>query len=519
MSGIGQSSHIAIAVHIGWGHARPLCALAARVVKLRGASVTFLTVGSMYDQTVKEVSRNFVNGEDALRARIRVVCLPSHPTDRLDRQVVGQGFEKQFKRLLAGEPVSCTKAANLPALPAPSALVLDMCGYQLFEIARALSPTLKVVVSTPSSLLSVVGMTGPYKRDGQREVHAQIESLMEETGKPLADAATEVFTAPDDEVLNVPGLPPMYAYESHPQERIFKLPSNGQVHLDILNLVYECDAVFSCSTEALEPPETVQAFTEFLALNSRKLYFLGPLAPEMDDEANVEEKEIEKTPDIANFMQNVLQTYGERSLVYISFGTKWWTTKPEQVWTFLDILIEKHIPFVMAQASPFCSLPEEVEAKVKASGTGLITRWAPQQAILEHPATGWFLTHGGFNSVVESVYAGVPMICWPFSADQPLNAVHLSENLDIAYELHEVRTGERGLKPLRRTGKAPAGTPEALRAEIHAVLEKAFGDDGAQKRRNVHKLRQGMLTLWKDGGEARLASEQLLDDAAVCVSR
>lgn len=199
----------------------------------------------------------------------------------------------------------------------------------------------------------------------------------------------------------------------------------------------------------------------------------------------------------------------------------------------------------MAHASPFSNVPDEVNERVKASGAGLIVPWAPQQAILEHSvrlprspiwslltitqATGWFVTHGGFNSIVESVYAGVPMyvrldpsrctiklssshhrICWPFSADQPLNTVHLTENLDVAYELLEVRTGD-GLKPVYRTGKAPIGTLEAVRAEAAAVLEKAFGGDGDRKRANIRKIREVSLELWQPRGASAVAAEQLLD--------
>ena len=66
-----------------------------------------------------------------------------------------------------------------------------------------------------------------------------------------------------------------------------------------------------------------------------------------------------------------------------------------------------------------------------------------------------------------------PRICWPFSADQPLNAMHITENLDIAYELLEVRTGP-GLKPVHRTGKAPVGTLDAVRAEAAASCPGAL---------------------------------------------
>ena len=102
-------------------------------------------------------------------------------------------------------------------------------------------------------------------------------------------------------------------------------------------------------------------------------------------------------------------------------------------------------------------------------------------------------------------------ICWPYQANQVINTIHLTDNINVAYELIEVRTGN-GLKPAYRTGKAPTATVDAVRDEARWVLTLAFGEDGARKRDNIQKLRESISLLWDEDGMSRRELENFLDN-------
>lgn len=62
----------------------------------------------------------------------------------------------------------------------------------------------------------------------------------------------------------------------------------------------------------------------------------------------------------------------------------------------------------------------------------VITTWAPQSEILAHPSVGGFFSHCGWNSVLESMANGVPLIAWPLYSEQKMNATMLVEELGVA---------------------------------------------------------------------------------------
>ena len=76
------------------------------------------------------------------------------------------------------------------------------------------------------------------------------------------------------------------------------------------------------------------------------------------------------------------------------------------------------------------------EERMKESIKGLIIRgWAPQLLILEHAAIGGFMTHCGWNSTLEGVSAGVPMVTWPLTAEQFSNEKLITNVLRIGVQI------------------------------------------------------------------------------------
>ncbi|KAJ9169205.1 hypothetical protein P3X46_017417 [Hevea brasiliensis] len=71
----------------------------------------------------------------------------------------------------------------------------------------------------------------------------------------------------------------------------------------------------------------------------------------------------------------------------------------------------------------------------RTAGIGKVIGWAPQVAILAHQAVGGFVSHCGWNSVLESIWFGVPIAAWPIYSEQQLNAFEMVFELGLAVEI------------------------------------------------------------------------------------
>ncbi|PSR99796.1 UDP-glucose flavonoid 3-O-glucosyltransferase [Actinidia chinensis var. chinensis] len=150
-------------------------------------------------------------------------------------------------------------------------------------------------------------------------------------------------------------------------------------------------------------------------------------------------------------------------------------------------------------------LPEGFEERMKESGKGMIIKgWVPQVLILEHRAIGGFLTHCGWNSILEGVTAGVPLITWPIIADQFYNEKLVTQVLRFG-----VPVGNEDWKVW-----ATEETPLIRREKIHRAVSKVMdGGNEAEEMRSVAKmLGESAKKAIEDGGSSYNDLRTLIQD-------
>uniref|UniRef100_R7W5F0 Glycosyltransferase n=1 Tax=Aegilops tauschii TaxID=37682 RepID=R7W5F0_AEGTA len=163
------------------------------------------------------------------------------------------------------------------------------------------------------------------------------------------------------------------------------------------------------------------------------------------------------------------------SVVYVNFGSIT-VMSPAHLAEFAWGLARCGRPFLWVirpdlVAGDKAVLPEEFLAETK--DRGIFLSWCPQEQVLGHPATGLFLTHSGWNSTLESICADVPMVCWPFFAEQTTNCRYACAEWGIGLEIDS----------------------DVRREEVaRLVLEATDGEKGKDMRAKA--------TMWKEKAEA-----------------
>jgi UDP:flavonoid glycosyltransferase YjiC (YdhE family) len=284
----------------------------------------------------------------------------------------------------------------------------------------------------------------------------------------------------------------------HPEDELCKAMTN------IWKRNTETMGVLVNTFESLES-RAVQSLRDPLCVPGRVLppvYCVGPLVSEGAKGGDGTER---------NECLAWLDSQPDRSVVFLCFGSKG-TVSAEQLKEIAAGLERSGQRFLWSVRTPAESLdakkylevrpepdldalmPEGFLERTKDRGL-VIKSWAPQVDVLRHRATGAFVTHCGWNSVLEAVSAGVPMLCWPLDAEQKMNKVCMTEDMGVAVELDGYMTG---------FVKA-----EEVEAKVRLVIE---GEDGRQLRARVAARKQEAKAALEEGGSSRAAFVQFLLD-------
>jgi len=145
-------------------------------------------------------------------------------------------------------------------------------------------------------------------------------------------------------------------------------------------------------------------------------------------------------------------------------------------------------------------LPQDFENRIKDRGI-VVSAWAPQIPILSHPSTRGFLSHCGWNSTLESISHGVPMIAWPIFAEQKMNRLLLVNELKVAIEAKMESDGfvrresvERAVRELMEESDGSM----AVRERARELKEKAM--TALAERGSSYKAMADAVSEWRKPG-------------------
>lgn len=445
-----SAPHFVLVPMMAAGHAGPMLDL-ARALASRGALVTFVT-------TLLNLPRlGRAPGDDALPMRFLPLRFPCAE---------------------AGLPEGCE---SLDALPGLGLLgnFNDACAMLGGPLVARLSDG-----STPPSSCVVSDACHPWTGGVARELGVPrfaFDGFCAFSSFCMRQMNLHrIFDGVDDDrrPVRVPGLPIDVKLSRARSPGNFTGPGMKEFGEEIFAESARADGLVVNSFAELEPL-FVDAYG---AAVGKKIWTVGPLF-------------LTTTPSTATATADAsavrcarwLEPKKPRSVVFVSFGSLVRSSLPQLV-EIARGLEATNRPFIWAVKPSPSNLAEfqqwlredGFESRVGERGL-VIGGWAPQRTILAHPATGAFVTHCGWNSVLECVAAGLPMATWPHFAEQFLNEKLVVDVLRVGVPVGVEDAAQWGVET-----QCVAATREDVERAVAAVMDG--GEEGSARRARAADL-------------------------------
>ncbi|XP_077229083.1 7-deoxyloganetin glucosyltransferase-like [Tasmannia lanceolata] len=188
-----------------------------------------------------------------------------------------------------------------------------------------------------------------------------------------------------------------------------------------------------------------------------------------------------------------LNTKEPKSVVFVNFGSIT-TMSLEQLREFAWGLANSKHTFLWIIRPDLVMgdlgiLPEEFVIETKERS--LLASWCPQEEVLSHPSVGVFLTHSGWNSTLESICGGVPVLCWPFFAEQQTNCRLACTEWAIGMEINN----------------------NVKREEVESLVREMMeGEKGMEMRSKAMEWKESAIKATKQGGSSYMNLDKLVKE-------
>lgn len=231
-----------------------------------------------------------------------------------------------------------------------------------------------------------------------------------------------------------------------------------------------------------------------------KSWSIGPLLLAQSSTSNVLQTKPESR--ISNIVHQWLDEKESSSVLYVAFGSQA-KISTEQLREIAKGLEESNVNFLWVIRKSKDEITEEYfpdgfENRVKNRGI-VVKDWVDQNQILNHKSVQGFLSHTGWNSVLESICAEVPILAWPMMAEQPFNAKMVVEEIKVGLR---VETSDGSVKGFVNK--------EELKKMVKELMA---GEMGKEVRKKVKEVAAMAKKAMEEGGSSWQALESLINVA------
>ncbi|CAN7108310.1 unnamed protein product [Brassica rapa subsp. narinosa] len=430
----------------GMGHAVPILELGKCLLSHHGFDrVTVFLVTDDVPRSKSLIGKTLMEEEDP-NFVIRFIQL-----DVSGQDLTGSLLTKLSEMMRKAIPQ--IRSAVMGLEPQPSVFVVDLLGTEALAVAKELEIAKKHVLVTTSAWFLALTV--------------YMASL---------DKGTLFKHLSSNGALLIPGCTPVkFDRVQDPSSYVRELAESQRIGLEVVT----ADGVFVNTCHSLEPV-TIRSFLDDknlgLVMRGVPVYPVGPLVRPAE-------------PDLKHEVLDWLDLQPKESVVYVSFGSGGALTA-EQTMELAYGLEMTGFRFVWvvrppAEDDPSASMFDKATNQTepidflpygfldRTKDVGLVVRtWAPQEEVLAHEATGGFVSHCGWNSVLESIVNGVPMIAWPLYSEQKMNAWLVSEELKIA-------------------ARVDVGNGSVKKEDIAEMVKRVMDEEeGKEMRENVKELKK-----------------------------